>query len=309
MKNYYVLFFPILIFLFYACTPPIDAPAYLVVSPKDFEDRIDVSDFNSIHETDYDSLELSVIKHQMFRDVHVSLNGQELGFWYLAGNATKQNCRIPLIPDFSNSNHLRLIPCVRVPSNVVTTAQYPFVEPIVMDLHIQPEEEVNLPTLTLKYRKEVSFPILETFMQSTMFSNQDTLDGAPLKLIHDSDGRPVLEILLTDSLSYFDIATERLEPMRPYNARFFLEFAYRTNGIMTTYIVFSNGIRSDLAVFQSSTGNWMKGYVDITEIMRQGAGMSDLVSISLGFRGNPIDASNTFFHFGHVKLIAMDAPY
>jgi len=100
MVNRYFLFFYFLIILFFSCKKQDITPIYLSLSEKDFSDCIDVSNFNKNHETVYDSVELNIIKQQNFRDVFVSLNGQELGFWNLSANPVTGSCKIPLLPNF-----------------------------------------------------------------------------------------------------------------------------------------------------------------------------------------------------------------
>jgi hypothetical protein len=188
-------------------------------------------------------------------------------------------------------------------------SQYPFVLPFEKTVAIVHEEEIKFSNFLFEYRKEVDFPILETFVQSSMFSSVDTIDGAPLVLSQDIGGKAIGKILLNDSLKYCDIAT-KLITFRPYGSRFFWEISYKCDGRITTYIRFASGTPQDLGIFPSTKGEWKKGYIDITEILRLGAGMTDQVSLSLGIRGNRTkDATDAYFYFEYIKLVSMVAPY
>jgi len=119
MKKCYTLFFiTFIIFLNFSCKREI-TPAYLLLCEDDFKDCIHVANFNSVHETTYDDEELEAIKQQNFRDVLVSLNGKELGYWQLP-------CKIPLLPNYSDKNYVRILPCARVPYTSLTAVPYYF---------------------------------------------------------------------------------------------------------------------------------------------------------------------------------------
>jgi hypothetical protein len=305
MKNYSSLFFlSIVAFLFFSCKKTDITPAFLILHEKDFENCIDVSNFNTVHETDWNDYELQIIGKQNFRDALVSLNGQELGYWQFP-------CRIPLLPNYSGENNIRITPCVRTPNTTLTTIQYPFVTPVEHFLTLEREGEYTSSNIKIKfeYRKEVKFEILETFVQSTIFSSVDTSRGAPLVISQNDEGKPIGEILLNDSLIYFDVATENIE-LPPYTSRYFWEISYNCSGEMTTYLRFASGILQKMIVHPSTRGTWKTVYIEVTDILRMAANMSDKVLVSFGIEGLRLQNSpNAYFHFEYIKLISMIAPY
>jgi hypothetical protein len=302
MKNCSSLFFLFIIaFLLFSCKK-IDAPAFLVFSEKDFENCIDISNFNADHETNYDDYELKIISQQRFRDVLASLKGENLGYWQVP-------CRIPLIPDYSGKNNIRIVPCVRITAMTVTTTEYPFVEPVERDFEMKRGGEYSFSDLKFEYSKGVKFPILETFVQSTGFSSLDTVKGAPLE-ISQSDGKHIGEILLDDSLVYFNVATDNMVLEDTYRSVFFWEISYKCDGEMTTYLRFASGIHQDMIVFPSTRGTWKTAYINVTEILRMASGTASQISVRFGIRGLRLQNSpDAYFHFEYIKLISMPSPF
>lgn len=270
-------------------------------------DCIDVSDFNSVFDTNYDPKELDAIKQQNFTDAHVSFNGFETGYWKLP-------CTIPLLPDYSSLNNVRVIPCVRKPSTTLaTTTKYHFVTPHEEFFEMTREGEYRLSNINLKYVRSVEFPVLETFTQSTIFKPCDSLYPATIQIVYDDEKqKDIGKITLKDDDVYFDIVSPNIT-LLGRDERQFWEISYKSsNGRMYARLNFEGGIIlfKDMAVMPSTKEVWKKLYIDITEIVRQASYTALKISVSLeisGIRDDP--DSVTEFYFENIKLITMDAPY
>jgi hypothetical protein len=270
----------------------------------------DRAKFNEIHKTDYDSIEFDIIRQHNFRDVFVSLNGTNLGFSQLP-------CTIPLLPDYSKKNNIRIIPCVRFSySNAsLTTIQYSFVEPVEQFFEMEREKEYRFSDLfsdfKLKYLDSVSFPLLETFEQGTRFSSIDTIHGAPIE-IYRENGKSMGRIVIKDSLKYFKIATDFLI-LRGQGAKHFWEISYKCDQDITTFLHFQKAstiITQDMIGLYKTNGDFKKAYIDLTDIVTQVAGTDKMVSVRLCISGiRNSDSATANFYFENVKLISMRAPY
>ena len=290
----------------FSCQRPDITPAFMVFTMEDFKDCIDVSTFNKDHGTDFDNYELKVISQQDFRDVSLSLNGVERGYWPLP-------CRITLLPDYSRPNNIRVIPCVRFFYNTKTTTRYHFLEPVEEFFDLEKEGEYRFPNLKFKYRESVSFPVLETFIQDTRFSSIDTIHGATLEISQiEEEGvvKPVGKVVL-GAFPYFNIATDYFT-LAAGGTQQFWEIYYKCDGEMTTYLDFNNATypSQNMVVLLPTKGEWKKAYIDISQAVSDAAGYATEVSVRLGIRGNKVaNSTQAYFYLGNIKLITMRAPY
>jgi len=307
-KSCFLFFLSIIIFLNFSCRKTDITPAFLVLTVEDFQDRIDnnLSEFNRIHDTSYDQEEFDIIRQQNFTDVLVSLNGKQLGYWNLP-------CRIPLLPDYSGNNNIRIIPCVRIPNTTLTTVPYHFLKPVEVFLDIEKEGEYRFPNLKFEYVPSVAFPMLETFEQGTRFASLDSIYGARME-VSQSMGR----IFLSDSLPYFNVATSYFHLVGQENGQRiqqFWEMRYMCDGEMTTYFNYIDPISGityaqDMIVLPSTKGSWKKVYIDLSNEIAWAARGASRVSVRLGIRGNRnSNSGSAYFYFDHIKLISMRAPY
>jgi len=303
-KCYFLLFLFIIDFLFLSCNRTEIIPAYLLLSNDDLS--VNVANFNKEHETDYDNDVLAIIKRQYFDDVLVSLNGQVLGYWKLP-------CKIPLLPDYSKPNNIRVTPCTRLTNTTLTTAPYAFLKPIDTSLEIVKEQEYRLPNMAFEYEKSVSFPVLETFSQTTLFKPRDTV-GTPVAMeIFNDGGTSKGRIALVDSLDYFDVITPAFR-LYGQGVKQYWEMYYKCeNGSMTTYLDYQSSLavlpQQDLIVLPATT-SWKKIYIDLTDVVSWACGSANSISLRLGIRGlKESNVDNAFFYFDYIKLITMSAPY
>jgi len=311
-KSILLLFLFIPVFLFHSCKKSDITPAYLLLSEEDFDNCINVSNFNEVHKTKYDKDELDVIKQQSFKDVLVSINGKNLGYWKLP-------CKIPLLPNYSGLNNIQVIPCVRVPYTSLLAVPYYFLEPVPKEhfLEIEKEKEYRLDNLKYEYVPSVEFTILETFTNTTSFKPLDTVRFiTPMEVFYHPElkknvGRIALEEV--DSLNYCNVVTSFFN-LKAVGMRHFWEMKYKCeSGEVVTYLNFRNtstGIYQQDMVILPATTTWKKVYIDLTDVIAWTSGANDFVSVRLGIRGNPNpDSPKATFYFDNIKLVTMFAPY
>jgi len=302
-KCYFSFFFLLVIFLNFSCKKPDITPAFLLLTEEDFKDCIQVDNFNQVHDTNYDIEELNVIKQQNFRDVLVSINGKELGYWQLP-------CRIPLLPNYSGKNNIRIIPCVRVPNISLSATPYLFLTPIEQFFEMEKEGEYRWSNIKFEYTKGVNFPILETFSQTTLFKPLDTLFNTPLEIDKEMN---VGKIALEDSMNFFNVVTP-FYTLNGHGERQFWEMSYKCEfGEMVTYLDFKNAatgvFHQDLIVLPATTG-WKKVYINLSDVISWACGPADKLLVRFGISGytNP-DYPKATFYFDNIKIITMYAPY
>jgi len=306
-KCYFLIFLPLFAFLNFSCERPDITPSYLLLHIEDFQDCIDDSNLEG-----YTQDQLDVIKHQDFKDALVSLNGTELGSWKLEW-PQQRPCTIPLMPNYSQTNNIRIIPCARIPNTTLTTVPYYFLVPVEHFLVIEKEGAYRLSGFKFQYRTEVEFEVLETFVQGSDFSSIDSIHGADLRTPQvEIDGalKYVGRIALNDSVFYFNIANT-YTPLPGQGTRIFWEIYYQSDfGEMTAYLNYRNSpmgiFDRDMVVLPSTKGIWKKIYIDLSEEVSLAAGYALSISTRLGIRGNlNKGAQNAYFHFGYIKLITM----
>jgi len=315
MKKNYLLLFPLfLFFLFFSCKKKEITPAFILLTEDDFKYCINVDNYNSTHQTPYTygKEELEVIKQQTIKDVLVNFNGKSLGYWRLPS-------KIPLLPNYSGSNNIQIIPCVRILNSSLTAAPYYFLEPVPKETFFEIEKEgeytfKDLKDLKYEYVRSVEFPVLETFAKSTSFKPFDTIYTTPLEIFyHPDEKKNVGRVELKDTVDFFNVVTGFLN-LKGVGTRKFWEMKYKCeSGEMILYLNFRNtstGIfQQDMAVLPESN-SWKKVYIDLTDIISWVSGSSDNVSVLLGIRGNRNqNATKATFYIDNIKLVTMFAPY
>jgi len=307
MKKCIILFFfTFFVFLFFSCKKDI-TPAYLLLTVEDFADCVNVDNFNETHGQTYDEIKLAAIQQHVFKDVLVTLNGKDLGYWQLP-------CRVPLLPNYSAKNYVRILPCVRVPYLSLKTIPYYFLSPLEQFFEMEREGVYKLSDFKLEYVPSVAFPILETFSQTTLFKPNDTIFPTPMEIFYDAErGKNVGKIALKDTIDFFNVVSPYFY-LRGYGVRQFWEIYYKCDsGEIITYLNFQNAAtgvpQQDMIVFPA-TSTWKKAYIDITDIVTWACGPADRISVRLGIRGYPSqNAKKSYFYFDNVKVITMSAPY
>ena len=103
MRNFTYLIVSILLIVtgFNSCKRVDLIPAYIVITPEDFENCIDVSNFNETHDQNFDQDKLTALTRHKFTHVNVYVNNKNLGCWELP-------CKVPVL-DVNNTDSCTLI--------------------------------------------------------------------------------------------------------------------------------------------------------------------------------------------------------
>jgi len=308
-KSLFFLFLVIIALLVISCKKTDITPAYLLLSEKDFEDCIedDLVKFNKAHEKNYDEEQFNAIRQQSFKDVLVSINGKELGYWKLP-------CKIPLLPNYSAQNNIRIIPCTRVPKTSLTTVPYYFLQPVERFFDLEKGDTCEFKNVKFEYVSGIDFPILETFSKTTPFKPLDTIFKAPMEIVYNQEMKKnVGTVVLDGSEKFFNVVTSYIY-LNGYGVRQYWEMYYKCeSGEVVTYLDFQNTVtnvhQQDMYILPATDG-WKKVYIDLTDVVTWACGSADRVSVRLGMRGyKTSDSQKATFYFENVKLITMYAPY
>ena len=297
MKKRYFLILSIIFLLTFSCKKT-ETPAYLFISVEDF--KVNTDNFNKDHGTEFDKGKLEALKEHNFRDVLVSLNGKELGYWQLP-------CTIPLLPDYSKENNIRVIPCTRLTYLTLKTQPYYFLSPQERFLTIEKEGVYSLKDLSFEYVKNITFHKFETFEEYTDFKPHPKDSSKVTMEIINSKGK----ISLEDTVAYFNVVTSPV--VLEKGNRYYWEMDYYCdNGDMSTYLDVQSSStilpQQNLIEFPA-TDSWKKVYIDLSEVVIWVAGDAPKISVSLGIRGLKKSDANAYFYFDNIKLISMPAPY
>ena len=306
MKKRYYLIFSIIFLLTFSCKKT-EPPAYLFISDKDF--KINTDNFNKDHLTEYDNEELEAIRQQSFTSVLVSLRGKVLGYWQLP-------CTIPLLPDYNTENNILVTPCVKTRNLTENTEPYNFLKSEERFLTIEREGVYKFSDfhIDFEYAKNVTFPILETFSQTTSFkpNPRDTSKiRVPMEIYKNGEGASMGRIALEDTLMFFNVITSYID-LRPGYRHYWEMDYFCENGEMETYLDIKSPSTANpefKLLILPATKSWKKIYIDLSEWVPLIAGSATKVSVGLGIMGKKNSDANAYFYFDNVKLISMPAPY
>lgn len=275
-------------------------PVFLEITSEDVENCIDVSQFNQQHEMSYDNGQLSVIKAQSFKDFWIYVDGQNLGCWEVP-------CRIPVVPNYSDSSTVLIYPAVRLNGLSTTLPLYPFVKPYVKKFLFEREAVYTFEDpITFEYSADVEFPMIETFEQSSPFSCVDTMLGVPMT-ITEIDGRTVGHVALLDSNSqFFDLQTPYCQlPCRGTSC--FWEMDFMCDNEVTAEIAFlttTNTIRYEpLVVLRHTDGKWKSVSINLTQMLGSHSPTAGKMYVRLMIHSAQKDDSPTHFYFDNLRIV------
>lgn len=295
------------IITFSSCDDTDLTPAYLVITEADFQNCIDMTNFNTLHEESYDQFQLEAIASQKFKDVWVYVNGKNLGCWELP-------CKIPILPDFTEENIIKLVPGVRLNGVSTMIPAYPFLSIFTTSFMMDREQTYYLSerNISFTYPETIIFPLLETFDQSTSF---ETIDPDLVNIqIGKEDNKTVgiinLETTLNDSLDFFDIKSPILQLKGSGNFTFWeMDYKCDNNIYCEIFIHTSAGpiVPVSLVSLNPTNGQWKKIYINLTSTLTNYTTTSSRIPIELVMTGNrKSDQSNTSFFFDNLKIITFN---
>lgn len=304
MKNRSILFLlTIVIFSLISCDDTDLTPAYLEITKEDLQNCVDISTFNDDQDEAYSENELHAIASHNFKDVWVYLNGKNLGLWELP-------CKIPILPNYTDSNYVQLVPGFRMNGISTMIPVYPFLSPFNSTFYMDKEKTYKLSdrNVQFKYAPAVKFPLLETFDQSTEFSSIDD-DGVNIEITNEND-RTVGLISLTDTLKFFDIKSPKYNLKGSGNFTLW-EMDYKCDNDMYVelFIHTASGTISpvSLITIKHTNGVWKKIYINLTSTLTQYTTSVSIIGVELVLTGNRLSNNSiTNFYFDNIKLITFE---
>lgn len=296
---YFLLLWAVI--LIASCKQPNLTPAYILITPEDINNCVDVSNFNETHNTSYDEEQLSAFQQHTFTHVNVYVNGKNLGCWEVP-------CKVPVLDmNGEDSASVVILPAFRMTGMTNTVMGYPFFNVLMKKLVLKPNETYQLSDdpLSFRYTSYSECPYLETFINSSSFTTTDTSHNITF-LPDRRDGRSVGVISMTTD-DYFDVATPYISlPARNYYVM--LEITYKIDSNVDVGLKLSTGQNPNtvhsLGGMYSTNGEWKTIYFDLAKVI---SGYhytgSSLTTASIVLTGIGEKNKNTNFYIDNIKII------
>ena len=266
MKKYIYLVISIITAVLFlnSCKKPDLTPVYIHVTPEDFENCIDVSNFNETHNQNFDQEQLEALTRHKFTHVNVYVNNKNLGCWELP-------CKVPVLDINSNdTSTLVLIPAFPMTGMGNTIQGYPFLnicrQKVVLQKGTTYEVSQNPPKYV--YGEYARFPYFETFSNSTSFTasypNRTPLTFLPVSV----EGKNVGEIIMSDdTYQSFDVySSPIIAPVGSY--RVLLEVRYKSDCNVDVSLKMSTAFNPNTAYsvggFFKSPDEWKTIHFDLS---------------------------------------------
>ena len=280
-------------------------PAYIVVTPEDFENCIDVSNFNETHDQNFDQEQLTAITRHKFTHVNVYVNNKNLGCWELP-------CKVPVL-DVSSTDSctLILIPAFPMSGMANTIAGYPFLNITRQRVLLQKDRvyEVAQNRPKFVYSEYVLFPYFETFANSTSFTPVPSPTQTDLTFLPVAyEDKNVGEIVLNDAAGlHFDVQSTAF-PVPVGSYRVVLEVRYKTEGKMDISAKMSNAYYPhrwySVGGINASPKEWKTIHFDLTNTINSNYGSSgNSTDLTLMLTGVGEEGEETHFYIDDIKVL------
>ena len=307
MRNYIYLIISIwLIVIGITSCKRVDlTPAYIVVTPEDFENCIDVSNFNETHDQNFDQEQLTALTRHKFTHVNVYVNNKNLGCWELP-------CKVPVL-DVSSTDSctLILIPAFPMSGMANTIAGYPFLNITRQRVLLQKDRvyEVAQNRPKFVYSEYVLFPYFETFANSTSFTPVPSPTQTDLTFLPVAyEDKNVGEIVLNDAAGlHFDVQSTAF-PVPVGSYRVVLEVRYKTEGKMDISAKMSNAYYPhrwySVGGINASPKEWKTIHFDLTNTINSNYGSSgNSTDLTLMLTGVGEEGEETHFYIDDIKVL------
>jgi len=301
MKKVLYVLFSAIICLAASCKQPDLTPAYILITPEDINDCVDISNFNEAHGTSYDEEQLSAFQQHTFTHINVYVNGKNLGCWEVP-------CKVPVL-DMTGEDTASVIilPAFRKTGMTNTIMGYPFFDVLMKKLLLKPGETYRLSDnpLSFRYSSYSTCPYLETFVNSSSFTANDSTHNITFQPDHH-DGRSVGVISMTTD-DYFDVSTPYIT-VPALNYYVMLEITYKIDSNVDVGLKLSTGqypsTVHSLGGMYATNGEWKTIYFDLASIIGSYhyTGSAN-TSISLFLSGIGEKNKNTNFYIDNIKII------
>lgn len=284
-------------------------PAYIVITPQDFENCIDVSNFNETHDQNFDQDQLIALTRHKFTHVNIYVNNKNLGCWELP-------CKVPVLDvsnDLLDSCTLVLIPAFPMSGMANTISGYPFLnitrQRVILQKNHVYEVAQNRPKYV--YSEYARFPYFETFSNSTSFSPVPTPDSTQNDLTFlpvAYEDKNVGEIILNDGAGlHFDVqSTPFTVPVGSY--RVVLEIRYKTEGKMDISAKMSGAYYPyrwySVGGINASPNEWKTIHFDLTNTINSNYGSSgNWTDLTLMLTGVGKEGQDTHYYIDDIKVV------
>ncbi len=307
MRNYIYLIISILLIVIgiTSCKRVDLTPAYIVVTPEDFENCIDVSNFNETHDQNFDQEQLTALTRHKFTHVNVYVNNKNLGCWELP-------CKVPVL-DVSSTDSctLILIPAFPMSGMANTIAGYPFLNITRQRVLLQKDRvyEVAQNRPKFVYSEYVLFPYFETFANSTSFTPVPSPTQTDLTFLPVAyEDKNVGEIVLNDAAGlHFDVQSTAF-PVPVGSYRVVLEVRYKTEGKMDISAKMSNAYYPhrwySVGGINASPKEWKTIHFDLTNTINSNYGSSgNSTDLTLMLTGVGKEDEETHFYIDDIKVL------
>ena len=289
------------VFIAASCKQPNLTPAYILITPEDINNCVDVSNFNETHGTSYDEEQLSAFQQHTFTHVNVYVNGKNLGCWEVP-------CKVPVLDmNGEDTASVVILPAFRKTGMTNTVMGYPFFNVLLKKLLLKPGETYQFSNdpLSFRYTSYSQCPYLETFINSSSFTPTDTSHNMTFMPDHH-DGRSVGVISMTTD-DYFDVATPFITlPARNYYV--LLEVTYKIDSNVEVGLKLSTGQNPNtvhsLGGMYATNGEWKTIYFDLAKVISSYHYTgSSLTTASIVLSGIGEKNKNTNFYIDNIKII------
>ena len=309
MKNFiYLITSALLIVISVSSCKNVDlTPAYIVVTPEDFEDCIDVSNFNETHDQNFDQDQLVALTRHKFTHVNIYVNNKNLGCWELP-------CKVPVL-DVNNTDSctLVLIPAFPMSGMGNTISGYPFLNITRQRVLLQKDHvyEVAQNRPKFVYSEYARFPYFETFANSTSFSpvpspssTQSEITFLPVAY----EDKNVGEIVLNDAVGqHFDVQSTAF-PVPVGSYRVVLEIRYKTEGKIDISAKMASAYYPNrwysVGGINASPNEWKTIHFDLTNTINSNYGSSgNSTDFTLMLAGVGKEGEETHYYIDDIKVV------
>lgn len=294
----------LLVSLLLGCNETDLTPAYIEITADDVNHCIDVTQFNEMHDLNFDDEQLNALQQHSFTHVNVYVNNKNLGCWPLP-------CKVPVL-NVSNtdSSTLVVLPCFRKTGMSNTVQGYPFLNVLRQNVLLKKGAtyKVSENPLNYIYSSYSTFPYLETFSNSSSFVPSDTSNSNLTFYPMIKDGRMVGGLTLNNQNGLnFDVKSTSIT-LPVYNYYVYLEVTYKTQSNMEVGLQLSTGSNPytihQLGGMYATNGEWKTIYFDLSSvIMGYHAGSGYWTNANIVLTGVGESNKDTEFYIDNIKVI------
>ncbi|MBO4481421.1 MAG: hypothetical protein J5719_02575, partial [Bacteroidales bacterium] len=294
------------VILLSACKEPDLTPSYIEVAKEDV--TMNMYNFNTLHNTNFDEFELAAIADQDFADIWITADGNNMGTWELP-------CKLPLLD--RDSVQLIMTPGILMNGMSTTRPKYPFVQAYKAKFFFEKENATRVQA-HVQYYNNVYFPLIETFEGAGIsFTKRDSTHvdfnrTTDPDLIYRNPLQPGAlnmtsgVLTLADTITSFEVVSEELQlPGQGYPV--FLEMDYKCDKEMyvglLTHQTTSAVVIHDPLVNIRPTDKWKKIYINLTQCLGRRFTNAQSYQVIISSVKDKTDTNDANFYFDNIKVV------